>query len=161
MKSLFISLFAAALIVCASATMASDEEQPQMFLQTESPKDFKETVKVFKEEVKAGGWSILNTTNLAGILSAKGYTLDPVLIFDVCSGKYSAKILAKDEYRYVTPLMPCRTSIYKTSKGKVIIARLNAKAMAPMFEAELAKIMLKSSDELEAVISKTISRLSK
>ena len=132
-----------------------------MFLQTESPKTFKETVKVFKEEVKTGGWSILNVTNLAGILSAKGYTLDPVLIFDVCSGKYSAKILAKDEYRHVTPLMPCRTSIYKTSDGKVVIARLNAKAMAPMFEPGLAEIMLKSSGEIEKIISKTISRLSK
>jgi uncharacterized protein (DUF302 family) len=111
--------------------------------------------------VKKSGWSILNSTNLSGILSAKGYTLDPVLIFDVCSGKYSAKILANDEYRFATPLMPCRTSIYKTSKGKVIIARLNAKAIAPMFDEGLAEIMLRSSGEIENIISNTISRLSK
>jgi uncharacterized protein (DUF302 family) len=152
---------AAVFAVCASPLIAANKEQPQMFLQTESPKGFKETVKVFKEEVKKGGWSILNTTNLAGILSAKGYTLNPVLIFDVCSGKYSAKILAKDEYRFVTPLMPCRTSIYKTSNGKVFISRLNAESMAPMFDQGLANIMLQSSAEIEDIISKTVSRLSK
>ncbi|MCK5334701.1 MAG: DUF302 domain-containing protein [Gammaproteobacteria bacterium] len=149
------------LIGFAQSAAASNSGQPQMFLQTQSPKGFKETVKVFKEEVKKGKWSILNVTNLSGILSSKGYTLHPVLIFDVCSGKYSAKILAKDEYRFVTPLMPCRTSIYKTSKGKVSISRLNAHAMAPMFDPGLADIMLKSSDEIEAIISKTISRLKK
>ena len=161
MKKLFVTIFIGMFALVSNTAIAADTEQPQMFLQSVSPKEFKETVKVFKDEVKKGGWSILNTTNLSGILSAKGYTLDPVLIFDVCSGKYSAKILAKDEYRHVTPLMPCRTSIYKTSKGKVIIARLNAKAMAPMFEPGLAKIMLKSSGEIEAIIDNTISRLSK
>ena len=96
---------------------------------------------------------------MAGILSEKGYTLSPVLIFDVCSGKYSSQILAKDEYRFVTPLMPCRMSIYQTKDGKVIIARLNAGGMAQMFDGELANIMKKSSDALEEIIQKTISRL--
>ena len=143
-----------------SAT-ASELPQPQMFLQSESPEGFAKTVKIFKEEIKAGGWSILNTTNLPGVLSAKGYTLAPVLIFDVCSGKYSAKILSNDEYRMVTPLMPCRTSVYMTSSGKVYIARLNAQAMAPMFDPGLAEIMLKSSAEVETIIDKTLKRLSK
>lgn len=161
MKQSLVSLMFFMSIIFAPAIIASETEQPQMFLLSESPKGFTETVKVFKEEVEKGGWSILNTTNLSGILSAKGYTLHPVLIFDVCSGKYSAKILEKDEYRHVTPLMPCRTSIYKTSKGQVIIARLNPRAMAPMFEPDLAQIMITSSDEIEEIIRNTISKLSK
>ncbi len=140
-------------------SVQASQDQPPMFLQTESPKSLPETVAVFKEEVAVAGWSILNVTNMAGILSKKGYTLSPVLIFDVCSGKYSARILAKDEYRFITPLMPCRVSIYQTSKGEVIISRLNAKSIALMFDAELAEIMLKSGGELEAIIKKTILRL--
>ncbi len=135
--------------------------QPQMFLQTQSPKSLPDTVKAFKEEVAAGGWSILNVTNMAGVLSEKGYTISPVLMFDLCSGKFSAQILTKDEHRLVTPLMPCRVSIYQTAQGIVIIARLNAKRVAPMFSPELAEIMLKSSSEGEVIIEKTISRLSK
>lgn len=149
------------LLLCSTVSALASQTQPQMFLQTESPKPLSETVKAFKEEVEAGGWSILNVTNMAGILSEKGYTLSPVLIFDVCSGKYSAQILAKDEHRIVTPLMPCRVSIYQTRPGKVIIARLNAKSMAPMFSGDLAEIMIKSAAELEVIIEKAISRLSK
>ncbi len=149
------------LALCLGINILLSHAQTQMFLQTESPKSLPETVKIFKEEVTAGGWSILNTTNMAGILSEKGYTLSPVLIFDVCSGKYSAQILSKDEHRFVTPLMPCRVSIYQTGQGKVIIARLNAKSMVPMFSAELGEIMLKSSAEVEKIIEKTIARLSK
>jgi uncharacterized protein (DUF302 family) len=137
----------------------ASQDQPQMFLQSESPKSLPKTVEIFKQEVAAAGWSILNVTNMAGILSEKGYTVSPVLIFDVCSGKYSSQILAKDEYRFVTPLMPCRMSIYQTKNGKVIIARLNAGGMAQMFDGELAIIMKKSSDALEEIIQKTISRL--
>lgn len=155
------NIIAMVLLLCSGVSVPVIQAQTQMFLQTASPKSLSETVKAFKEEVAAGGWSILNVTNMAGILSEKGYTLSPILIFDVCSGKYSAQILAKDEHRFVTPLMPCRTSIYQTSQGKVIIARLNAKSMAPMLSAELAEIMTRSGGELEVIIEKTISRLSK
>lgn len=161
MKKLFCNLCIGLLLLVPFGLIAEQKDQPGMFLQTDSPEPLSVTVKVFKEEVSAGGWSILNTTNMAGILSAKGYTLAPVLIFDVCSGKYSARILARDEFRFVTPLMPCRASIYQTSKGQVVIARLNARAVAPMLDPELADIMLKSSEELETIISKTISRLSR
>lgn len=160
-KSIGIFSVALLLVLSFGVSAQAGHHQPQMFLQTESPKSFPETVEAFKEEVAAAGWSILNVTNMAGILSKKGYTLSPVLIFDVCSGKYSAQILAKDEYRFVTPLMPCRVSIYQTTEGKVMISRLNAKSMAPMFDAGLAEIMMKSGGELEAIIKETILRLNK
>jgi len=161
MKRIIFNTIVMGLLLCFSVSVSANQTHPQMFLQTESPKSLSETVKAFKEEVITGGWSILNVTNMAGILSEKGYTLSPVLIFDVCSGKYSAQILSRDEHRFVTPLMPCRVSIYQTQQGKVIIARLNAKSMAPMFSPELADTMTRSGGEIEVIIDKTISRLKK
>jgi len=55
--------------------------------------------------------------------------------------------------------MPCRVSIYQTAKGEVIISRLNARGMAPMFGEELAGIMMKSGDGIETIIKETILRL--
>jgi uncharacterized protein (DUF302 family) len=78
-----LSIMAFILMLSFGLNAQASQEQPQMFLQTESPKSLPETVRVFREEVSAGGWTILNTTNMAGILSAKGHTLAPVLIFDV------------------------------------------------------------------------------
>jgi len=159
MKKIMRNILVVVFILWSSVCALADQSKPQMFLQTESPTSLSETIKVFREEIAAGGWSILNATNMAGILSEKGYTISPIMIFDVCSGRYSANILAKDENRFVTPLMPCRISIYQTSEGKVIIARLNAKSMTPMFSPELADTMTKSDGEIEVIIEKTISRL--
>jgi len=159
MKKIMRNILVVVFILWSSVCALADQSKPQMFLQTESPTSLSETIKVFREEIAAGGWSILNATNMAGILSEKGYTISPIMIFDVCSGRYSANILAKDENRFVTPLMPCRISIYQTSEGKVIIARLNAKSMTPMFSLELADTMTKSDGEIEVIIEKTISRL--
>lgn len=144
------------LLLAALGSLAVAQGQPQPILVTQSNKSFAATVESFKAEVKAAGWSILNYHNMAGILSEKGFTLHPVLIFDVCSGRYSARILAKDEYRMISALMPCRVSIYQTSDSKVFIARMNVQAFAPMMPKEVAEIMQASSREIEAIIAKVV-----
>ncbi|MGK0618898.1 DUF302 domain-containing protein [Meiothermus cerbereus] len=149
-------LFGLLVLVLASVALAQTQRQPDLVLVTQSNKSFAVTVEQFKAEVKAAGWSILNYHNMAGVLSEKGFTLHPVLIFDVCSGRYSARILAKDEYRPISALMPCRVSIYQTSDGKVFIARMNAPAFAPMMPKEVGDIMIASSQEIEAIIAKVV-----
>jgi len=153
MKKMFFALL---VLVLASVGLAQTQRQPDLILVTQSNKPFAATVEQFKAEVKAAGWSILNYHNMAGVLSEKGFTLHPVLIFDVCSGRYSARILAKDEYRPISALMPCRVSIYQTSDGKVFIARMNAPAFAPMMPKEVGDIMIASSQEIEAIIAKVV-----
>ena len=147
------------LLIALSNPVSAQDGRMQMFTETTSPSGLSETVKKFKEEVTANGWSILNMTNMAGILSERGFTVAPVLIFDVCSGKYSAAILSKDEFRFVTPIMPCRVSIYQTSTGKVVIGRMNAKAFAPMFEKELADVILQSANDVERIIEDVVKKL--
>lgn len=152
-KSLFVT-FALGLMMAMSGVLAQNPAQMQPLMVTEIKKPYGAVVESFRSEVRAAGWSILNTHNMAGVLSEKGYTLHPVLIFDLCSGKYSAQILAKDEFRFISAFMPCRVSIYQTSDGKVFISRMNAQAFAPMMPRELAEVLLKSSSEIEAIIAK-------
>lgn len=132
---------------------------PTLFLEDASPKGLVQTVDAFKESVKAGGWSILNTTNMAGILSEKGYALQPVLIFDACSGKYSAELLGRDETRFVASMIPCRVAIYQTSKGRVIISRMNSVAMADMVGGAAGAVIKKSGEEMEHIVKATLKKL--
>jgi uncharacterized protein (DUF302 family) len=143
----------------AAAQTPAAGSQPKMFLEDTSPANFPKTLEVFKEEVKAGGWTILGEHNMAGILSTKGYTLHPVVVIEVCSGKYSARLLAKDEYRYVVSMIPCRVAIYQTSTGKVVISRMNTEMFAGMMSGEVAEVMRLSGSEMEGVIKKTLARL--
>jgi uncharacterized protein (DUF302 family) len=142
----------AALLGLAFAQGAVAPMQP--LLVTEVNKPFGTVVETFRNEVRAAGWTILNTTNMAGVLSGLGHTVHPVLIFDLCSGRYAAQILSRDEFRFISAFMPCRVSIYQTSDGRTFISRMNTRAFAPMMPRELAEVLVQSSNEIEAVIAR-------
>lgn len=155
-------LLAAALMVSinlipqAAVAEQQDGEMPPMVQVIESPKSFAETVDAFRAEVDNAGWSLLNENNMAGVLSERGYTLDPVVIFDVCSGRYSAQILGNDEARPFSAFMPCRVSIYKTSDESVFIARMNTAAFADMMDPMVGEVMAASDAEISEIIAATI-----
>lgn len=132
---------------------------PKLFLEDQSPKPLVPTTEAFREAVKAAGWSVLGVTNMGGILSERGFTLHPVLVFDACSGKYSADLLGKDETRFVASMIPCRVAIYQTSAGKVIISRMNSVAMAGMVGGHAGSVIKKSGEEMEQIIQATLKRL--
>jgi uncharacterized protein (DUF302 family) len=134
-------------------------EQPQLFLEDTSPEGFVATVSAFSEAVIEAGWSILGTTNMAGVLSERGYTIDPVLILEPCSGAYSSELLGRDETRFVASMIPCRVAIYKTSTGQVIISRINTTAMAEMIGGDAAPVIRQSGEELEQIIAAALAKL--
>ena len=134
-------------------------KMPPMFIEDTSPADLARTVETFKAEAKAAGWSLPAEYNMAGILSARGYTLNPVVILEVCSGKYSAQLLARDEMRYGASMIPCRVAIYQTSAGKVVISRMNSGMFAYMIEGAVGDVIKKSGDEMDAIIARTLAGL--
>jgi len=136
--------------------MAEGAEPPNLVQVVKSNKSFPATLRTFKEEVSKAGWSLLNTNNMAGVLSERGFTLDPVVILDVCSGKYSARILGNDAYRPISAFMPCRVSIYQTSAGEVYIARMNTGAFVQMMPPEVAEVMVASDAEIAEIIARTV-----
>jgi uncharacterized protein (DUF302 family) len=135
---------------------SSPENQPQFVHVVLSHQSFAQTLQSFKKELAQAGWSVVNVTNMSGMLSEKGFTLDPLMILDVCSGKYSAQVLSDDAYRPISAFMPCRVSIYKTSDGNVFISRMNTSAFLESMPPEVAKIMSVSDDEIAAVIAKAV-----
>jgi uncharacterized protein (DUF302 family) len=114
---------------------------------------------VFKASVKAAGWSILNVTDMAEILAARGFKLHPVQVFDACSGQYSAALLGRDDTRFVASMIPCRVAIYQTSTGKVVISRMNSIAMADMVGGAASDVIRKSGEEMEQIIRQTLKQL--
>ena len=143
-----------------AASQASDQvTMPPMFLEDTSPANFPRTVETFKAEIKTSGWSILTVHNMAGILSTKGYTLQPILVIEACSGKYSAQLLENDDTRYVASMLPCRVAIYQTSTGKVVISRMNNVMFAGTMDGIVAEVIKKSGADMEAIIARTLTKL--
>ena len=152
----------ATLVTIALATLAgtlhANQHTPDLVQVTPSPLNFTDTLEAFREEVEDEGWSILNENDMAGVLKQRGHDIHAVTIIDVCSGKYSARILENDEYRPISAFMPCRVSIYEDKAGQVYIARMNVPAFLPMLPPGAAKVMEESSVEIEAIIERTVKR---
>lgn len=127
-----------------------------MMLEDESPHDFATTVEIFEREVRAGGWSVLVTHDMQETLAGHGHDVDAVKIFELCSSKYSAEILALDDERIVSPLMPCRVAIYEKSNGRTYITRMNSQLMAQPFGGVIAEVMNQAAVETEVVIAKVL-----
>ena len=157
---LIISVLMACYVTCMVPGHASAQgvegQNGELVQVIQSKKSFPETLKAFKAEVSKAGWSVLNVNNMAGVLSERGFTLHPVVILDVCSGTYSARILSNDDYRPISAFMPCRVSIYRTSDGKVFIARMNTNVFITMMPPEVAEVMSASDEEIAKVITKTV-----
>lgn len=149
----------------AGPTLAQAEDaaaapaQPQLFLEDTSPKPMVATIEAFRAEVGAAGWSVLGVTNMTGILAERGFAVRPVLVFDVCSSRYSGELLAKDETLFVSSMMPCSVSIYQTSDDKVVISRMNSAAMGGMIGGRAGEVVSQSGKDMEEIIKATLKRL--
>jgi len=152
-------LFAAMASAHAQTQAPAKPAMSALFLEDTSPKALVPTIAAFREALTAAGWSVLGVTNMAGILSERGFTIAPVLVFDACSARYSAELLARDETRFVASMIPCRVAIYQTSTGKVIISRMNSVAMAGMVGGDAGVVIRKSGEEMEQIIRATLRKL--
>ena len=128
-----------------------------MMTEDESPYGYEETVAVFREAAAGAGWSILNYTDMQAVVARHGADVPGVTVFDLCSSKYSIEILERDDERIVTPMMPCRVSVYETSDGTTYVARMNSGLVASMFGGLINEVMQKASAETEAFIRTVVN----
>jgi len=145
----------------AQSTAPAKPAMPALFLEDTSPKPMVPTIEAFRSAVSAAGWSVLGVTNMTGILAERGFAVRPVLVFDVCSSRYSGDLLSNDATLFVSSMMPCSVAIYQTSAGKVVISRMNSAAMGGMIGGHAGDVVSKSGQEMEEIIKATLKLLSK
>lgn len=127
-----------------------------MMVEDESIYDFETTVELFEEAVVDAGWSIPGHHDMQAILESHGHDVLRMEIFELCSSRYSAEILVLDDERIVSPLMPCRISIYEKSDGKTYISRMNNSLMAIPFGGVINDVMQQASAETEEILEQFI-----
>jgi len=127
-----------------------------MMLEDESKYDFDTTITRFEEELEAGGWSVLEIHDMQAVLDGHGHDVDAIKIYELCSSEYSAEILVLDDERIVSPLMPCRVSIYEKSDGNTYISRMNSSLFARPFGGVINDVMQIAAEETEVIIDELI-----
>lgn len=149
-----VASFAVGLVMGAlcMVLVVANQAPKLMIVEDASRYDFATTVEKFEQAVKDAGWSIPKVHDMQATLKGFGHEIDNVTIFELCSSKYSAVILAKDEGKIVAPMMPCRVAMYTKSDGKTYIARMNSALVAKLYGGLINEVMEKAYLETEAIV---------
>jgi len=161
MKSLVLSSLITLFLLSGSvkSQTTSKQDKDVMFLENESKYNFDETVEKLKAEIEKKTWKVITVHDLQETMKKNGAEVLPVKVFALCHPKHSGKILAKDDERIVSSLMPCRVSVYEKSDGKTYISRMNTGVLAKSFGGIVEEVMQDSTQEVEEILSPLIKRL--
>ena len=124
-----------------------------MMLENESRYDFETTVTTVQQSATAGEWSIPVVHDLQKSLAKAGKEVNKVQVFALCNPEYSVKILAGDDERIYSNMMPCRVSVYAKSDGKTYISRLNIPKMSRKMPKNVRSVMKDAYRDMEKILS--------
>lgn len=156
-KKLYVGLAVGVVLGVLLTMLTIFNQAPKlMIVEDESAYDFATTTEIFEKAIKKAGWSIPTVHDMQKTLKGFGHDIDSVTIYELCSSKYSAVILAEDEDKLVSPMMPCRVAVYVKSDGKTYIARMNSALVAKMYGGIIDEVMEKAFLETEAILKQVI-----
>ncbi len=144
--SLISGCIAGALIVTLLA-------KPQMMLENESRYDFETTLTTVEQSAKAAGWSIPAVHDLQKSMEKAGKEVNQVKVFALCNPEHAVKILAGDDVRIYSSMLPCRVSVYTKSDGKTYISRLNIPKISKGIPPLAKEAMKDAYHDMEEILS--------
>ncbi|MDI1229276.1 MAG: DUF302 domain-containing protein [bacterium] len=105
-----------------------------------------------QEAVKASGFGVLHTYDLKATLKSKGIDIPhECQIFEICSPKQAAAVLAED--MSINMALPCRISVWQQD-GKTKIGMIPPKAMLESLSN--SPVLKKIAEEVEAKMKEMI-----
>jgi len=122
--------------------------------------DFQTTLDTLRKQLKDDGWKLIAEIDLGKRLAKKGVDVPGgLVIFKLTSGKNAVPLLAADETRYISAMMPCGVSVYGKSDGSAVISRMNFEMMGAMMEPKVAAVMEKSITKLNRTVDAALTTL--
>ena len=125
---------------------------PAIIIENESQYYFNETVYLISKAIVESGWKVIVIHDLQETMKKNGKEVMPVKVIELCNPNHAFQILSKDEYRSVSPMLPCRVSVYENADGRTYVSRMNAPAFAGMIGGEAAETIVRAFDETEEML---------
>jgi uncharacterized protein (DUF302 family) len=124
-----------------------------MMVESHSKLGFDDTVQAIQDNAAKQGWVVPNVMRLDKSIAKDGYNVRPVAVIELCRPDLAAKILANDDARVVSSLMPCRVAVYQKSNGDVVLSRMNTALMSKMFGGLVTEVMSEATAQTEQIFS--------
>lgn len=154
MKTIFTVLF---LIIAFMSTAQNPVKENPVMIEGLSRFDFATTVDTLSDVILSGGWKVLTTHDLQATMQKNGKEVLPVKVMEICNPNLAFQILGKDELRDVSPMLPCRISVYEKADGNTYVSRMNAPAFAGMIGGDAAITIVQAFESVEGFL-KTVIR---
>ena len=113
-----------------------------MLVEKVSPYGLEETVNKIVSAAEAAGWNVSSVAKLdESVKKHGGAEVLPVRQINLCQASYASTILADDQARIASVMMPCTISVYTKSDGKTYVGTMNPGIMGKVFGGTIAKVM--------------------
>ena len=158
---LALSMAASTIAMSMDATPTPKSDDPRaMVVERTVKQDYQTTLNTMRQQLKDDGWKLIAEIDLGKRLAKKGVDVPGgLVVFKLTSGKNAVPLLADDETRYVSALMPCGLSVYGKEDGSVVISRMNLEMMGAMMEPKVAATMAKSIEKLNQTVDSAVAKL--
>lgn len=127
------------------------------FIEDLSPFDFDSTIEILTAGIMRKSWKISHIYDLQKTMEAFGKVVLPIKVLSICHPKHSSRILEKDSERIISPMMPCRISVYEKHNGKTYISRMNSLFVATAFGGTIEEVMSDSAKDVEEMIAHVLA----
>lgn len=101
----------------------------------------------------ARGWSVPTVHHLSRSPGQVGAEKPEATVVELCRPDYAAGLLQSDDARAVIAMMPCRVAVYETTRGSVVISRMNVAFMGWLFGGRARKVMARASHASEEIVA--------
>jgi uncharacterized protein (DUF302 family) len=105
------------------------------------------------EAAAARGWSVPTVHHLHEGSGEMGQETGAATVVELCRPDYAADLLQSDDARALIAMMPCRLAVYETTRGAVVISRVNVDFMGWLFGGRARKVMARASRASEEMVA--------
>lgn len=147
----FVSLIA---LVLATVVLAGCSVSDMMIVEKKSPYDFEKTVATIQENAKARDWFVPKIYDFQKSL-LKHNQPDPgkITVLKLCHPEIAGKMLANDDNKHISVMMPCTISVYEKQDGNTYVATMNMRLMSKVMGSEIGAILKRVAEEDAALLA--------
>lgn len=127
-----------------------------LVLEKESRYDFNATVSKLIELATSRNWGNPANHDLKQTLAKSGREVLPITVIEICKPAYSGEMLAKNDERIVSVMMPCRISVYNKIDGKTYLSYINMDALAHAMPPTAVDTMVNAANEIQEIIGEVV-----
>lgn len=118
---------------------------------------FRKTINTLQEILNTDGWKISKIHDLQQSLKSNGQDVLPVQVIELCNPAHAGKMLANDDVRFMSAMMPCRISVYEKGNGNTYISILNSENVAKLIGGSIQEMIGKIQNEILGKITPLIT----